>query len=73
MSVERELGALTTEVAALKNAQDATNAKLDTLMAGHAVLMETHTRNRNLAHGSMLTAIGAVITAVFSLLRGFHG
>lgn len=72
MSVERELGALTTAVENLTNAQKDTTTKLDTLMTGQAVLMDSHARNRTLAHGSMMTAISAIITALFGILRG-HG
>jgi hypothetical protein len=69
MSVERELGELSTKVEALTNSQENTNKKLDTLMAANAILMNAHNNNLTLSTGAILAAFGAVLTAIFSFVK----
>lgn len=73
MSVEREIGSLSAQVENLNTQQVIANQKLDALMANQAILMDRHRFRTSISSGSLLAAIVALGTSVFSLLNCLNG
>ena len=68
MTVERELGELTTAVKVLVKAQDRSSKKLDTMATHQAVLMDAHERNKKLSFFAITTALSAGFAAFWSII-----